>query len=53
MQKNKFLFLIRSYNESSRIVSVIESIFADGFSKILVVDDGSVDGTMELLKKEF
>ena len=53
MQKNKFLLLIRSYNESSRIVSVIESIFADGFSEVLVVDDGSVDGTMGLLKKEF
>ncbi len=43
MQKNKLVFLIRAYNESSRIVGVIESIFARGFGEILVVDDGSTD----------
>ncbi len=53
MHKNKYLFLIRAYNESSRILDVIEGIFAAGFSEILVVDDGSRDGTADLLKQHF
>ncbi len=53
MQKNKLVFLIRAYNESSRIVGVIESIFARGFGEILVVDDGSTDWTPELLARAF
>lgn len=49
MQKSSIIFLIRSYNEASRIREVIEGIFAHGYTQILVVDDGSSDGTDELL----
>lgn len=42
---DSIVFLIRSYNEATRIRIVIERIFAAGFSNILVVDDGSMDGT--------
>lgn len=49
MQNNNIVFLIRSYNESTRIMQVIESIFAAGYAQILVVDDGSIDGTEDLL----
>ena len=50
MQKNKIVFLIRAYNEATRIMSVIEGIFAAGYTQILVVDDGSTDGTQALLR---
>ena len=53
MQKNNIIFLIRAYNESTRIVSVLESIFSAGYTQILVVDDGSTDGTGELLTRAF
>ena len=50
MQKNKIVFLIRAYNEATRILGVIEGIFAAGYTQILVVDDGSTDGTQGLLQ---
>jgi polyprenyl-phospho-N-acetylgalactosaminyl synthase len=53
MEKNKFIFLIRAYNEATRIVGVIESIFGSGFSEILVIDDGSTDDTGTLLLRAF
>ena len=53
MQKNKILFLIRAYNEATRIVSVIESIFHAGYDQILIIDDGSTDDTRELIEKHF
>ena len=49
MQKNKIIFLIRAYNESTRIKGVIEGIIAAGYDQILVVDDGSTDGTNDIL----
>ncbi|MDD2745538.1 MAG: glycosyltransferase, partial [Candidatus Gracilibacteria bacterium] len=38
-------FLIRAYNEATRIGAVIDSIIAAGYKKICVVNDGSKDGT--------
>lgn len=49
MQKNKIIFLIRTYNEATRIREVIEWIFHAGYTNILVVDDGSTDSTDDLL----
>jgi len=51
INKNNIIFLIRAYNEALRIGAVIESILAAGFSKILVVDDGSADDTRTVLSR--
>ena len=50
MQKNNFLFIVRSYNEASRVWWVLSSILDAGFSHICVIDDGSSDHTTEVLK---
>lgn len=47
---DSIVFLIRAYNEGTRIRGVIEKIFAAGFQNILVVDDGSIDGTSQILR---
>ncbi len=49
MKKKSIIFLIRAYNESTRIKQVIEGIVAAGYKEILIVDDGSTDGTDILL----
>ena len=51
INKNEIIFLIRAYNEATRIVPVIESIFRDGYTHILIVDDGSRDNTLEVLSQ--
>jgi polyprenyl-phospho-N-acetylgalactosaminyl synthase len=53
MKKNSIVFLIRAYNESSRIVGVIESILAAWYDQILIIDDGSTDGTDWLVREKF
>ena len=50
MQKNNFLFIVRSYNEASRVWWVLSSILDAGFSHICVIDDGSSDQTVEVLE---
>lgn len=49
--KKNVAFLIRSYNEASRLEGVIDGLVDAGFSKILVVDDGSRDGTSSILSR--
>lgn len=44
-------FLIRAYNEATRIGDVIDSIIQAGYKKILVVNDGSKDNTEEIVRK--
>ncbi|MDD2693557.1 MAG: glycosyltransferase family 2 protein [Candidatus Gracilibacteria bacterium] len=51
MQKNNIIFLIRAYNEATRILTVIDEIFQAGYHQILVVDDGSSDDTPEILQE--
>lgn len=49
MQKSSIIFLIRAYNEATRIREVIDGIFGAGYTQVLVVDDGSTDRTREVL----
>jgi polyprenyl-phospho-N-acetylgalactosaminyl synthase len=53
MQKNSIVFLIRAYNESTRIVGVIEDIMNEGYTEFVIVDDGSLDRTYDLCIERF
>ncbi len=44
-----FVVLIRSYNEITRLPEVIDTIRRAGYDRIIVIDDGSTDGTREYL----
>src|SRR5579862_2068352 len=52
--KPKVTVLVPAYNEASVIRSTISSALASDYTKleILVVDDGSVDGTNEIVREE-
>ena len=48
IKSSQILFLIRAYNEGTRIGGVIEEIIRAGYTKILVIDDGSRDNTVKI-----
>ena len=50
-QKDKFIFLIRAYNESKTIWKVLEDLIAAWYKNILVVNDGSLDYTASIVQK--
>ena len=50
MKKESIIFLIRAYNEATRIREVIDGIFGAGYTQVLVVDDGSTDNTYDVLE---
>lgn len=51
-EKDEYIFNIRAYNEWTVIWSVIDEIVAAGFKKIVFVNDGSKDNTLEVLKQK-
>ena len=51
--RGDFVFLVRSFNEIKRIPETLRWILDAGFTQIIVVDDGSIDGTSTLLKNTF
>lgn len=53
IKNSEIVFLVRSYNEATRIVDVLSGILGAWFSEILVIDDGSTDDTATLLETHF
>lgn len=45
------LVIVPTYNESNNIERLIEKVMALGETDLLIIDDGSPDGTAELVKK--
>jgi len=49
--KNSEVFVIPAYNEWAVIKNTIESVLDAGYTNIIIVDDGSRDGSREILRK--
>lgn len=49
-EKDDFIFNLRVYNEWQVVWWVIDEIINAGFSKILVINDGSQDNTQEIIE---
>ncbi|PIZ00275.1 glycosyltransferase family 2 protein [bacterium (Candidatus Howlettbacteria) CG_4_10_14_0_8_um_filter_40_9] len=52
MKKDNIFIVIPVYNEGSIVGSVIDEIKKAGYEKIILVDDGSKDNTLEVQEKE-
>ena len=48
--KSNVVVIIPSFNEGDRIVQVVKSVKQKGYNNIVVIDDGSTDNSMELIK---
>lgn len=51
-EKSHFCFLIRAYNEEQTLGAVIDTVIGAGYSKIVIVNDGSMDGTAHIVRKK-
>jgi polyprenyl-phospho-N-acetylgalactosaminyl synthase len=51
-EKDQFVFNIRVYNEEEAIGKVIDEIISYGFSKIVLINDGSSDNSLSVLEKK-
>lgn len=51
-ENDDFIFNIRLYNEAKVIGSVIDEIIKAGYSKILLINDGSYDNSFQIIKEK-
>jgi len=49
-EKDNFVFNIRAYNEEKVVGKVIDEIIHEGFRKIVLINDGSSDNTLQVLQ---
>lgn len=49
--KKKIFFVIPAYNEGKVILKVLNKLLFNGFSNLIIIDDGSSDNTSELVEK--
>ncbi len=47
-----FLLHIRCYNEAKTIWNVIDDVIKNWYNKILILNDGSTDNTLQIIKKK-
>lgn len=45
------IIVIPSYNEGNRVEKVVNNVLSEGFSKVIIVDDGSNDNSMAMIEK--
>ena len=50
---NDISVAVISYNTRELLRRCVASVFADGGSDVVVADNGSTDGTVEMLHQEF
>src|SRR5215469_16586055 len=48
----KVFIIIPVYNESTVIIDIVKKVIKQGYKNIIVIDDGSTDGTYKNLEKE-
>lgn len=47
----RVIIVIPSYNEGDRVGKVVNNVISEGFGKVIIVDDGSEDDSMESIRK--
>ena len=52
IDKKDVLIILPAYNEGKVIAAVIDDIKSEGYSNILVIDDGSTDDTYNVATKK-
>ena len=49
----KIAIIVPEYNEGDRVVLTVKSILKESKCDVLIIDDGSTDGSFGLIKKSF